>query len=152
MCVSMWRFSSLKSNTFSSKTNKPLNYVMGSGKIKDGCCFMPKSGWVNYAEKSGRLGYNGTPPHPGGAQWIIPIDDGKRLIDKSKGNVGYIMHKLGIPMPPRASVLDYFLAVINPVALWNLRMPTADTPGANAQFVPGGETSGGITERVIDQI
>ncbi|SEI04905.1 hypothetical protein SAMN05660691_03101 [Rheinheimera pacifica] len=39
----------------------------------------------------------------------------------------------------------------NPTSL-NPRLPTHNNSGANANFVPGGKTSGGISEVVVDVI
>ena len=41
---------------------------------------------------------------------------------------------------------------ISPGGFDNLRTPTGSEVGANSKFIPGGKTSGGVTEGVLDNI
>ena len=41
-------------------------------------------------------------------------------------------------------------AVIDPADLDNLRIPSGNEGGANDQWIPGGFTSGGVPEAVVD--
>jgi hypothetical protein len=113
---------------------------------------MSKEGFQKFPERTGLLGYPGAnTPHLDGAQWILELDDAKRLIDKSKGNAELIWHDLGLPNN-KTGFDDTLLCVINPIALWNLREATRDTPGANENFLGTGFTPGGQREMVISQL
>jgi RHS repeat-associated protein len=56
-----------------------------------------------------------------------------------------VAHRLGRPLPPGARILQLD---IDNLSAYNLRMPTS----GNAEWQPGGVTSGGLPERAIDTL
>jgi hypothetical protein len=137
----MFVFKSLASGNFPGFSRRRLNSEIGSRKITHGCCLLTKENFRKFPAASGRLGRSGSKSNPETAQWILDLPETMELIEKSKGNPKYLWKTLGLSTT-ETPLEDTLLCVINPIALWNLREATKDTPGANSEFVPNGYTSG----------
>lgn len=90
---------------------------------------------------SGRLG------HASGT-FVMPKSEADRLIQAAAGNFRQLEVSLGLSpndLGPRPVRID----IRNPK---NLRLPSGNEAGANEFWVPGGLTSGGIPEAVIDPV
>jgi len=78
--------------------------------------------------------------------YVIPESVSNDIINQSEGNPRTLEQLLGKPEgslgeTPMLTTFD------NPR---NIRMPDGSEPGTNENFIPGGTTSGGIPEAVID--
>ena len=79
--------------------------------------------------------------------WVAPSAEIDEAIIKTNGNPRELETLLGLP---ENSLGDTPVRVnIDNIDGLDIRIPDASTPGANPNFIPGGSTSGGITERVI---
>lgn len=84
--------------------------------------------------------------------FISPSDEIDNLLSQGLNRV-QIAEKLGIDDPLFLKG-DLTRIDITPKALkeLNLRLPTGKEAGANSLFVPGGKTSGGISEGVVNGV
>jgi hypothetical protein len=72
-----------------------------------------------------------------------------QLIEETGGDPVLLGQKLGVKWEPGVQLIR--MDVSNPL-LFNPRLPSAPMIGANASFVPGGMTVGGVPEIVTDQL
>jgi hypothetical protein len=145
-----YRFLSLKGGSHPSLTPEELNSKIASWSIKQGACLMSRVNFQLHVAKRNRLGRDPDSENPGGTQWITSLRDSMQVLEESQGNVELLCRRLGLPQD--TALQNTMLCIINRVAHWGLSNPTQHTPGANAQFLPGGRTIGGLPEKVIDQI
>ena len=85
-------------------------------------------------------------------QFVAPTNQINDLITKANGDISVIENALGIiegDWQNRGGL--YKIDISNPYE-HNLRLPTSDSSGANALFIEGGKTKGGISEGIIDPI
>jgi hypothetical protein len=87
-----------------------------------------------------------------GEQFIAPLGDLVRAAVDAGGQPGALETRLGLSSnslgDPRQIVIAH---IPNPIE-HNLRPAAADNLGANELWVPGGRTSGGVIEAVVDSI
>ena len=84
---------------------------------------------------------------PPGGLYVFPksyVDD---VITQSAGDLRLIEKKLGLPEQYLSSGDIQLAEIPNPTGL---RMPSGNERGANVQWIPGGQTSGGIPEAIIE--
>jgi hypothetical protein len=89
----------------------------------------------------GTLGPNGG--------FVLAKGDFDRIIAESGGNLRQIEQMLGLELNYLDGNDVMIVHIENPSA-HNLRMPTGNEGGANQYWLPGGKTSGGINEAVMD--
>lgn len=70
------------------------------------------------------------------------------LIGKSGGDVRKLEELLGLDSGYLGDA-PVVVEILEPI---RLRMPSGNEPGANEFWLPGGHTSGGLPEAVIDQV
>jgi hypothetical protein len=80
--------------------------------------------------------------------FVIPKSVADELIYKSGGDVAKLEKLLGIN-PGDLGSSPVRIDIHNPTGL---RMPNGNEIGANSQWIPGGYTSGGIPEAIVDQV
>ncbi|MCU5771735.1 hypothetical protein N5923_08825 [Erwiniaceae bacterium BAC15a-03b] len=84
---------------------------------------------------------------PPAGHFVMPRTVADDLITKSGGNIPKLEKLLGLT-PGELGDSPVRIDISNPQGL---RMPTGREPGANEFWLPGGKTSGGIPEAVINQ-
>ena len=82
--------------------------------------------------------------------FIAPFEQIDELLSSGKSREE-IAEILGITDPSFLEG-DLIRVDIKPEAMNNLRLPTGNEAGANSEFILGGETSGGVSEAIIDGI
>ncbi|MED5657455.1 RHS repeat-associated core domain-containing protein, partial [Enterobacter hormaechei] len=132
-------YNSLKGTTKPNRPN-PTNYLDPSyvkqhlALFNDG---ISKIAWgVNRAE----IG-------PPSGHFVMPKSVADNIIKKAGGDVGKLEKMLGLD-PGDLGDSPVRIDILKPQGL---RMPSGNEGGANDFWVPGGKTSGGIPEAVIDQ-
>ena len=81
--------------------------------------------------------------------FVLPKSEYDRLLAETGGDLMALEDALGLD-PGFLSNGDTVAAVIDPADLDNLRIPSGNEGGANDQWIPGGFTSGGVPEAVVD--
>ena len=92
-------------------------------------------------EKYGTLGPDGG--------FILPKSELDRLLKETGGDLREIERKLGLGEGYLVGD-DTMIVLIEKSDLSNLRMPSGNEGGANEFWIPGGKTSGGVSEGVTD--
>ena len=85
---------------------------------------------------------------PTGGVFVMAKKDAEAMIKQSKGNPRELEKLLGLK-PGALGEGPVLVDIPNPKGL---RMPTGNEAGANRFWIPGGKTSGGVPEAVIDRI
>ncbi|MGB5944374.1 MAG: hypothetical protein WBG71_15925 [Leeuwenhoekiella sp.] len=88
------------------------------------------------------------PVGPPGGTFVLPKSQADDLIQKAGGDPKKLEDLLGLD---RGSLGNNPVRVDTKDAT-GLRMPSGNEPGANGNWIPGGQTSGGILEATVDQI
>jgi hypothetical protein len=83
---------------------------------------------------------------PPAGTFVMPSSVADSIIAQAGGNVNKLEQLLGLP----AGSLGTNPVRVDISAPSGLRMPSGNEPGANSQWLPGGYTSGGIPEAVVD--
>jgi hypothetical protein len=78
--------------------------------------------------------------------WVIPADLARSAIKQAGGNVAALERSLGLN-PGDLGTNPMLVEIPKPL---NLRMPSGNEVGANSFWRPGGYTSGGVPEAVIN--
>lgn len=103
-------------------------------------------GAVRFTSKSG-ISKHGTYGPDGG--FVIPKSEFERVMLESKGDLRIVEQKLGLDKG-YLSNSDTVVVVIEKNNISGLRMPSGNESGANKFWKPGGYTSGGVVEAVMD--
>ena len=114
--------------------------------FKNGASFLiPGDSYEQFIKNSSLVG------RPDG-QFVSPSNQIDDLLKKANGDIAAIEDALGIPngnWQGKGGI--YRIDIANPEK-YNLRSPSSGISGANDLFIPGGKTSGGISEGIIDQV
>ena len=89
-----------------------------------------------------------SPVGPPGGTFVLPKAVADQLIADLNGDVSALEQALGLD-PGTLGPNPVRIDIQNPEGL---RVPSGNEPGANEQWVPGGTTSGGLPEAVIDPV
>ena len=92
----------------------------------------------------------GRPNENGGEQYIAPLHEMISLACECRGNPKEMEDKLGLKLGSLGK--EPWLAIIYFPNENNIRNSSKSDAGANEKYIPGGKTSGGTTEAVINQI
>lgn len=87
-------------------------------------------------------GYAGPP----GGTFVMPTSIADDLIARARGDISELERLLGLD-PGELGTNPVRIDIVNPSGL---RMPSGNEKGANSKWIPGGYTSGGIPEIIID--
>ena len=82
----------------------------------------------------------------------MPKSEADALIARTGGDTGKIEAELGIPTGAWSSQGTLSRIDISDPRGCNLRMADGNEPGANALWLPGGQTPNGGSEAVIDRL
>lgn len=115
--------------------------------------FESQAGGSSYFVTQGSLEkYGCDPAGRSDGQFVLPYRSADVLLKITGGDVAKIEESLGVPAgawgPPEVLLL---LVISDPGAL-NVRMPSGNESGANEFWIPGGYTSGGEMEAVLDPV
>ena len=94
---------------------------------------------ISYQAPSGYAG-------PPGGTFVMPTSVADDLITRAGGDISELERLLGLD-PGDLGANPVRIDIENPTGL---RMPSGNEKGANPKWVPGGYTSGGIPETIID--
>ena len=83
---------------------------------------------------------------PKGGTFVMPSSVADDLIAKASGDITKLEQSLGFPKGSLGSS-PVRVDIQKPTGL---RIPSGNEPGVNRQWIPGGHTSGGISEAIID--
>ena len=87
----------------------------------------------------------------GGELFITDSSELLKVVDGYKGDLPrHMEQRLGLDKGSLGK--DPMLGFVYEVGLHNPRAPSSNNLGANKHFVPGGKTSGGLPEGVVDRI
>ncbi|SLM63231.1 VENN motif pre-toxin domain-containing protein [Dickeya aquatica] len=81
--------------------------------------------------------------------FVMPKSEFDKLIKESSGNLRVVEQKLGLESGYLGNS-NTGIFYIQKQDLKNLKIPSGNEPGANQFWLPGGKTSGGISEAVMD--
>jgi len=117
-------------------------------RFRDGASFvMTKTSYDAFVKNANKIG------RPDGL-FIMPKTECDRIAIKEKGDLSVYESELGFPVGSlsgdgmvRFNIKDY-----ETLKKLNLRMASGNEGGANNMWLPGGYTSGGVPEAVIDQV
>lgn len=103
--------------------------------------FASRDAYCSYMQRS--IGWDD------GSQFVMPRSVADEILAAADGNPEFIEEALGLR---HGSIGEHGLirVDIDPEAISGLRMPSGNEFGANSQWRPGGYTSGGTPEAVID--
>ncbi|MWP50413.1 MULTISPECIES: RHS repeat-associated core domain-containing protein [unclassified Gilliamella] len=136
--------------TFDSNTMVDVFGLENCGKVhkdfKSGASFlMTGNAYNDFVKGQAKVG------RPDG-QFVAPTNQINDLLKKANGDISVIEKGLGIPSGGWQGKGGLYKIDIPKPLEHNLRLPTSDLSGANELFIPGGTTSGGIAEAVMDQV
>ena len=83
---------------------------------------------------------------PFSGTFVMPSSIADDLITQAGGNVSKLEQLLGLSQGSLGTN-PVRIDIVNPTGL---RLPSGNEWGANAQWIPGGHTSGGLMEAIID--
>jgi filamentous hemagglutinin len=80
---------------------------------------------------------------------VLPKKEFDRVVKESGGDLRLVENKLGLDQGYLGDK-DTVSVYVKPGDIKNIRVPSGNEAGANGQWVPGGYTSGGVPEAVVD--
>ncbi|URZ01290.1 hypothetical protein [Clostridium felsineum] len=106
---------------------------------------MPKSDYDFY--------YRGVPEisRPDGTMFFAPKDYMDSILKDANGDISVIENRLGYPNGSLANG-DFSIVNINNPQNYNMHIPSGNEHGANSEWIPGGYTSGGIPEVILEHV
>ena len=103
--------------------------------------------YTNYSESNG---FVGVPDD--NTLFVMPKKYADKVIQDSNGNINYIEEKLGFPKGYFKYGGGLVRIDIEDLSGLDLRLPSGNETGANSLWIPGGETSGGVPEAVLNTV
>lgn len=103
--------------------------------------------YTNYSEANG---FVGVPDD--NTLFVMPAKYADKVIQNSNGNINYIEEKLGFPKGYFKYGGGLVRIDIKDLSDLNLRLPSGNEIGANSFWIPGGETSGGVSEAILNTV
>ncbi|NMH66674.1 hemagglutinin repeat-containing protein [Shewanella salipaludis] len=103
-------------------------------------------GAIRFTSKSGIEDYGTLGPDGG---FVMPKSEFDSLVVQANGDLRVVEEKLGLSKGYLDGV-DTVIVHIEQKDLNSLRVPSGNESGANSNWRPGGQTSGGISEAVVD--
>ena len=103
--------------------------------------------YTNYSEANG---FVGVPDD--NTLFVMPAKYADKVIQNSNGNINYIEEKLGFPKGYFKYGGGLVRIDIKDLSDLNLRLPSGNEIGANSFWIPGGETSGGVPEAILNAV
>ena len=84
--------------------------------------------------------------------FVMPTKYADKVIKNSNGNINYIEEKLGFPKGYFKYGGGLVRIDIEDLSDLDLRLPSGNETGANSLWIPGGETSGGVPEAILNTV
>ena len=84
--------------------------------------------------------------------FVLPTKYADKVIKNSNGNINYIEEKLGFPKGYFKYGGGLVRIDIEDLSDLDLRLPSGNETGANSLWIPGGETSGGVPEAILNTV
>ena len=103
--------------------------------------------YTNYSEANG---FVGVPDD--NTLFVMPAKYADKVIQNSNGNINYIEEKLGFPKGYFKYGGGLVRIDIKDLSDLNLRLTSGNEIGANSFWIPGGETSGGVPEAILNTV
>ena len=103
--------------------------------------------YTNYSEANG---FVGVPDD--NTLFAMPTKYADKVIQNSNGNINYIEEKLGFPKGYFKYGGGLVRIDIEDLSDLDLRLPSGNETGANSLWIPGGETSGGVPEAILNTV
>ena len=103
--------------------------------------------YTNYSEANG---FVGVPDD--NTLFVMPTKYADKVIKNSNGNINYIEEKLGFPKGYFKYGGGLVRIDIEDLSDLDLRLPSGNETGANSLWIPGGETSGGVPEAILNTV
>ena len=103
--------------------------------------------YTNYSEANG---FVGVPDD--NTLFVMPAKYADKVIQNSNGNINYIEEKLGFPKGYFKYGGGLVRIDIEDLSDLDLRLPSGNETGANSLWIPGGETSGGVPEAILNTV
>ena len=103
--------------------------------------------YTNYSEANG---FVGVPDD--NTLFVMPTKYADKVIKNSNGNIHYIEEKLGFPKGYFKYGGGLVRIDIEDLSDLDLRLPSGNETGANSLWIPGGETSGGVPEAILNTV
>ena len=103
--------------------------------------------YTNYSEANG---FVGVPDD--NTLFAMPTKYADKVIKNSNGNINYIEEKLGFPKGYFKYGGGLVRIDIEDLSDLDLRLPSGNETGANSLWIPGGETSGGVPEAILNTV
>jgi hypothetical protein len=103
-------------------------------------------GAIRFTSREGAAQYGTVGPDGG---FVIPKKEFDKVLNQSNGDLRIVEKKLGLE-PGYLGDKDTMVVLIKPQDIRGLRMPSGNESGANKLWVPGGYTSGGIPEAIMN--
>ncbi|MBS0900075.1 PAAR domain-containing protein [Pantoea dispersa] len=107
-----------------------------------------KNGASRIVTRSSYEDYGIGKPDAGKTEFVLTKERAQEMIAESKGNVGAIAEKLGIPKEQLEGD-SLVLIEFEPTQLYSPRIPSGREWGANSQWIPGGKLPKGDLEAVV---
>ncbi|MBE6052876.1 MAG: hypothetical protein E7212_03025 [Clostridium sartagoforme] len=106
---------------------------------------MPKSDYDFY--------YRGVPEisRPDGTMFFAPKEYMDDIVREANGDISVIEKKLGYPSGSLANG-DFTIVNIENPKDYNMHIPSGNEHGANSEWIPGGFTSGGVPEVILEHV
>ena len=106
-----------------------------------------ESAYTHYSEANG---FVGVPDD--NTLFVMPTKYADKVIKNSNGNINYIEEKLGFPKGYFKYGGGLVRIDIEDLSDLDLRLPSGNETGANPLWIPGGETSGGVPEAILNTV
>ena len=103
--------------------------------------------YTNYSEANGFLGVPDD-----NTLFVMPTKYADKVIKNSNGNINYIEEKLGFPKGYFKYGGGLVRIDVEDLSDLDLRLPSGNETGANSMWIPGGETSGGVPEAILNTV
>ena len=103
--------------------------------------------YTNYSEANG---FVGVPDD--NTLFVMPTKYADKVIKNSNGNINYIEEKLGFPKGYFKYGGGLVRIDVEDLSDLDLRLPSGNETGANSMWIPGGETSGGVPEAILNTV
>lgn len=86
-----------------------------------------------------------------GTLFVTSTDYMNKIITEADGDLAYIEKALGYPEGSLKEGNFKIITIENPTD-YHINMPSGNEAGANAEWIPGGSTSGGVPEAIVHNV
>ena len=136
-----------KSNRPDPSTYLTKNYIENHLKqFDDGAVYLvSKNDYLKWYKNADYIARND------GTMFVMPKNYYNKVINDAQGNVSYIENALGYAEGSLSNG-EYVAIHIDQPQKYNLCIPSGNEAGANSYCIPGGCTSGGVPEAIVNYV